>query len=246
MLRLIKRLFRPDSFKDWRSFLLYAAGEVLLVFIGITLAIWFNNQNEERKNHAIERQVLREMLNELQEDKKDMAINQQSHRIALRSAKVLHDFYIGKQLPDGDSLVFFISTVYRNMTSLSNTASFEYLKSKGLSIISDDSLRFSISHLYDFEYENLRKIEESHQPTQFYANHRDLTWKSLKPLLTFRDSRVIAAGLPDASRELDPEIVYTFQEIASFRRFIADYYDQVFDQIKRLEIRIEDYLDHME
>ena len=53
----------------------YIIGEVSLIFIGISLAIWFNNWNENQKLKRVEVQILQEIKNGLQADLKDLQIN---------------------------------------------------------------------------------------------------------------------------------------------------------------------------
>ncbi|MEN0006734.1 MAG: hypothetical protein AAF798_21450, partial [Bacteroidota bacterium] len=157
MLRLLKRLYRETSYKNWQRFFLYAAGEIFLIFIGVSLAVWFNDRRENQKLEQTEIQVLEEMLVELDQDVEDMKINQEAHHLAGRGAQVLLDLYMQRALPSPDSFGLYLTTVYRNVTSLTNTASYEFLKSNGLAIISNDSLRLAISHLYGMEYSNIQK-----------------------------------------------------------------------------------------
>ena len=48
------------------KYLLYAIGEIILVFIGIAMALQFNNWNETKKTREKEQQVLTEIISDLE------------------------------------------------------------------------------------------------------------------------------------------------------------------------------------
>ena len=58
---MIQRLRKSLNWK-------YALGEVVLIFIGITLAMWFNNWNENRRDRALEQQYLLDLRQDLVND----------------------------------------------------------------------------------------------------------------------------------------------------------------------------------
>ena len=58
---MIQRLRKSLNWK-------YAIGEVVLIFIGITLAMWFNNWNEDRKDRKLEQQYLIDVHQDLLND----------------------------------------------------------------------------------------------------------------------------------------------------------------------------------
>ncbi|MEN0006794.1 MAG: hypothetical protein AAF798_21750, partial [Bacteroidota bacterium] len=178
----------------------------------------------------------------LDQDVEDMKINQEAHQLAGRSAQVLLDFYTRRALPSPDSFGLYLTTVYRNVTSLTNTASYEFLKSNGLAIISNDSLRLAISHLYGMEYSNIQKIEESHRPTQFYDAHREKILTKLDPYLYFDENKMLRPRFPKKELPLDPELVVAFIEIRGYRGFIANYYDEIFGHIENLKTQIKAHL----
>ena len=69
-----------------------------------------------------------------------------------------------------DSFMWNYLSLTRSFVSIQNTAPFDALKSKGLNVVNNDSLRTQIIRLYDFQYDVLEKIEEKYQESQFYAN----------------------------------------------------------------------------
>ena len=220
----------------------YALGELFLIFLGISLAIAFNNWNDARKQSQIETQILKEILGELNDDIKDIKINKGGHESAIRANEVLLDYYIGKtDSISKDSLNFYVFVVYKNFTSISNTASFEYLKSIGIGVVENDSLRKKLSKLYDVTYENISKIEEQHQPTQFYKYQRELFWDHMKDHLAFDKQRLLKLKERKADQEIDPYFVQSMFEMKVMRQYIVKYYEEMIEQITELKQEIIEY-----
>tara|TARA_R110001606_G_scaffold388956_1_gene554639 strand:- start:755 stop:1468 length:714 start_codon:yes stop_codon:yes gene_type:complete len=129
----------------------YAIGEIVLVMVGILLALQVNNWNEKRKQDRYEREMLIDIYSSLKSDYN-------------RCQNVLST--LNKQFIANDSIIKFmenktgdITTIndYFNTTSISyqidfQISAYESLKSKGLDIISNDSLRKSLINLYDYAY----------------------------------------------------------------------------------------------
>lgn len=63
------------SEKKFSRYLIYAVGEIVLVVIGILIALSINNQNEEKKEDAIEKQYMISLLSDLAKDKGDLISN---------------------------------------------------------------------------------------------------------------------------------------------------------------------------
>lgn len=63
--RIRQNLLSENKFS---KYLLYAIGEIILVVIGILIALWINNWNEERKGRKLERQVVQTIYDELEQN----------------------------------------------------------------------------------------------------------------------------------------------------------------------------------
>ncbi|MDB4270488.1 hypothetical protein N9896_00160 [bacterium] len=61
------RLFKPNTM-NWK----YILGEVLLIFIGINLAIWFNNWNEDSKINTNKKIALDKIEDEIQNNLEEL------------------------------------------------------------------------------------------------------------------------------------------------------------------------------
>lgn len=69
MIRIFRKNRQEASLRrNIANYLLYAIGEILLVVIGILLALYINNRNEEHKNEQKIRAILAEVLLDLEND----------------------------------------------------------------------------------------------------------------------------------------------------------------------------------
>ncbi|WP_298892361.1 DUF6090 family protein [uncultured Psychroserpens sp.] len=165
----------------------YAFGELLLIFLGITIAIWFNNWNETKKSNKIELKSIKEIKSAIHQDILDINENIYgfSMRVKLYNQVIEH---VEKDLPMNDSLNTKLPYLLGVTTFLSNEGPYETLKSRGLETISNDSLRLQIALYYDFEYEKIKTNEKQHY--EHYINylkplmikHFDLSNYALKPI----------------------------------------------------------------
>lgn len=149
----------------------YAIGEIVLVMVGILLALQVNNWNELRKQRQKEIVNLSELKKGLESDlitelipgidfyvRKDKAVNK------------LKEFYNDTQIIPNDSLLsYFRISLTGEWNFIFNVATFENLKSTGIDIISNDSLRAKISSLYSNEYPEL--IARGDRVLRYYENH---------------------------------------------------------------------------
>lgn len=66
-------LFKIEKLKSLRKgrvirYLTYAFGEIILIFLAINLAVWYNVQRDEQIGQSTERSILRGILHDLHED----------------------------------------------------------------------------------------------------------------------------------------------------------------------------------
>ncbi len=168
---------------NWR----YALGELLLIFLGITMAIWFNNWNETQKSEEIEVKSMREIKSAIQQDLRDINENILgfTSRVTLYEQIIQH---IEEDLPMNEGLQKKLPYLQGITTFLSNTGPYETLKSRGLETINNDDLRLKISLYYDFEYEKIQTNERQHYEhainylKPMVMKHFDLSNYSLEPL----------------------------------------------------------------
>jgi len=76
MIRIFKRI-KESLLSDnrFRSYMMYAVGEIVLIVIGILIAVEINNWNESKKSDAKITSVLLLIKDNLQEDKAELELN---------------------------------------------------------------------------------------------------------------------------------------------------------------------------
>ncbi|WP_370477842.1 DUF6090 family protein [Tamlana flava] len=160
MLKLFRKI-RQKLLSENRvnKYFLYAIGEIILVVIGILIALQINNWNDKKKERALEVKILKEIhsnlghdLFEIQDDIRVMDSVDLASKSVIQFLKTkgeptedfCNDVAIIKVAPHFDP----------------NKSGYELLVSKGVEIVSNDSLRGAISVLYESVYSYYNKYEE--------------------------------------------------------------------------------------
>lgn len=136
------------------KYLLYAIGEIVLIVIGIVIALQLNNGNEAHKKREVEIKSYMEIKDDLDKTLKDIDYDLNRHRDYLYSTVLLRAHLL-KNDDANDSLSFYLSRSSRDFQLFPKTGAFESLKSRGLEILSNDSLRLNITDLYQLGIDNL-------------------------------------------------------------------------------------------
>jgi hypothetical protein len=130
----------------------YAIGEIVLVVIGILIALQINNWNENRRERFIEQKILQAIKNDIKTDisaikvmldteSNIVASNRELISILKDNGSVYKPEYQSKFAQINRYDIFFPKKM-----------GYETLKSKGLEIIQNDSLKSQIVSLYDFQF----------------------------------------------------------------------------------------------
>jgi hypothetical protein len=205
------------------QYMAYAIGEIFLVVIGILIALQINNANESRKLKVKEAILLGEMKANLQSDLLDLEFNISGNNKRIISNETILAA-LGEKRPFHDSLKTYFGSIFGNFQLSENTASWENLKSVGLDLISDDSLRNRISYLYSTRYvylENTEKgLDDGYQWDYFYPMIlKNLTIDTLW-----------ASASPNNYDELlkDKE----FQEVLKMNLFIRNFQQDQYEELQ--------------
>ena len=151
MMKLIYRLIKAIHWK-------YALGEVILIFFGISLALWFNNWNESLKQHKIELETLQEIRNEILLDTVDVNFNIRGYQSTIRSDSIVEQYWL-RRLPPDSILYEALVRINANYSIIFHYSAYLTLQSRGLEVIKNDSLRQAIVRLYDFDYRTVEMYE---------------------------------------------------------------------------------------
>jgi hypothetical protein len=143
-----QRLITGNKFS---KYLLYAIGEILLVVIGILIALQVNNWNEEVKAKALQINILNEISKNLQSDFEDHHQNIEFMEHTIFSSEVILN-HLNNNLPYHDSLPGHFVWLAIIPDFYSTKSGYKLLSSKGIDLITKDSLRQDISYLYDSLY----------------------------------------------------------------------------------------------
>lgn len=129
----------------------YAIGEIFLVVIGILIALQINNWNENRKTKLVELELLKNIQLDLVESKKSITFSTKYNKKQIKMyRKIL--YYVKEDLPYNNSLDSIFGKIPTWSTPYLNYSSYETLKTKGIDLIQNDSLKKQIITIYDNQF----------------------------------------------------------------------------------------------
>lgn len=137
----------------------YAIGEILLIVIGILLALYLNNLNEKENIRQNEIKVLMEISSNLDGSISAFERTIQTEKDYLAfNKKILEHFE--ERLPYDPAMDMAFGTYFWTISTNPVTGAYEHLKEKGLDLIESDTLRQSISFLFESEFTILKEENE--------------------------------------------------------------------------------------
>lgn len=235
------RKFRQQLVDENRlgKYLLYAVGEIILVVLGILIALQINNQNENRKSQQKEIILLSEMKANLTSDLQDIEFNIEENRKQTTSNKTIY-YTLENRLALSDSLNYHFGKIFGNFQLVENTSAWENLKSIGLDLISNDSLRSTISYLYSVKYIYLDNVERKDDKFQFDYLYPEI----IEHLSTEGFGR---PGSPRDYKKMlsDEKFIEILKMNISFRDFMQDQYEEVRDLIVTLIEQIDQHREQL-
>ena len=162
---------KPKFHLNWK----YALGELFLIFMGISLAITFQNWNDGRKRLKLEEEVLTQIYAEILTNKGDVDGDFEQLVMGLQS-HVNIEQYIAEDWPYLDSMCFDFYWIKQDEYAFPITGGYENLKSLGLDLIQNDSIRQFIQILYEFGYPRISRDSPFHPDmdeffTPYYKQH---------------------------------------------------------------------------
>lgn len=166
ILRTIRRKLLSEG--KTGKYLKYAIGEIFLVVIGILIALQVNTWNQNRQKRELEKSILLEIQKNLNEDLYEIESDIGGFQFIIEVDSILiHHFQAQNPYNDSIGALIHIAQMSPHFTPL--RSGYKFLESKGIGVISDNSLRMLITDLYewDFPYYNI------------YANERFNTVESI-------------------------------------------------------------------
>ena len=138
------------------------------VFFAVIAAFALDNWNENRKDNLAEEKILTEIRNGLYLDLKDLNENREGHLRGLRACNSFEKIFKGETIPQDSVKIHYPFLTMVENTSTMNTIGYESLRSRGLEIIKNDSIRLKIIELYNLDYQNLKKFTEEIPSSQIF------------------------------------------------------------------------------
>lgn len=214
--------------------------EFLSIFVAVISAFALNNWNDNRKNHNAEIKILTEIYNGLEKDINDINQNEFGHKMGIEAIGYFRDLLAQKPVAE-DSLMFHYFNLTRDFVSIQNTSGYETLKSRGLELIENDSLRTKIISTYEYDYNTLRKLEEEYFESQFQENYFKEINSSISRNFEFDENKALTGiRLPLKISEDEEKALLTFLwKIQVNRNFVLLYYSEVKKKVEELRSEIE-------
>lgn len=158
MIRLFRKIRQQLlSQSNYGIYILYAAGEIILVVIGILIALQIDNRNDWRKLRDLEISTLEELVTTLEQD---TTLLSKGIFSAIESEKAgsLVITALEERIPYDQSLSYNLSRAYRSNTADPiDVTAFDLLKERGTDIISNKLIRRAITKHYTIYYKELKR-----------------------------------------------------------------------------------------
>lgn len=139
------------------KYLKYAIGEIVLVVIGIMIALSINNWNQQNQKRDLElinlKAIKNSLIADLELEIKPGIIYYADSKKAEK--EILNNYQNSLGLSNGSLTSHYKKWLRRDWRFVFNSAAFDNLKSIGIDIISNDSLRASVSSIYNHLYPNI-------------------------------------------------------------------------------------------
>jgi hypothetical protein len=212
----------------------YALGEIFLVVIGILIALQLNNWNTNTKASIEELELLTEMKQNLESDLRDCIWNINKNQDLLESnLSVLN--HLEAQTPLDDSLRSHYGNLLGTTTQLRNMAAYDHLKSKGMNLIRNNSLRQWITVVYSARYYYIEKKELQYD-NMIQLNH----------VIPELNGKIIIDDVSKKGYPINLEDLYDDYALKGTLRTNANVKEFMVNAYKNLEDDIQDLIDQIE
>ncbi|MCH2032305.1 MAG: hypothetical protein MK202_02200 [Tenacibaculum sp.] len=154
--------------------------EFLSVFFAVTFAFLLDRWNQNNNERLTEKTILTEIYNGLERDSIDLHNDEKSIKYNLKAINYFRKIVDNIEV-DNDSLATYYFFLTRDFVTVQNTSGYETLKSVGLEIIENDSLRKTIIDLYEVRYKLHKKFTEEYDENKYMRNYFEKINNSISP-----------------------------------------------------------------
>lgn len=156
LFRKIRKQLADDN--QFFKYSRYAIGEIILVVIGILIALQINNWNEYNKERTKEKDVLEDILNNLNRNNELIRNSLTTiNKIDKSSDIVISVIRNKKAYSDTLDFHFQESTRSGGLLFPLSTEGYESLKNTGFDIIRSDSIKDKILELFEISYKRIKE-----------------------------------------------------------------------------------------
>lgn len=140
------------------KYLIYAVGEIILVVIGILIALEFNNLNEQKKLRKLELSTLISFQEALKEDSINLQASASYLVFRHEQFNILLQHLKNKQPYNPRLDTIFGETLANIFFIKENYTAYDFLKSRGFDLITNEYLRTSISKHYNQNFKETASL----------------------------------------------------------------------------------------
>ena len=230
------------------KYLLYAIGEIILVVIGILIALWLNNLNSEKQRTIEEISILKGLKKDFQADIGDFKLNISGYNYISHSVDIVLE-RLESSAVYNDSLDSYFAGTINWPLSIIHKNSFDVLKSKGLDLISNDSLRNDILNFHGQVYNSIKTWEDQVN-RDIYFDEILKRFDKVEPWRVDKDGKFLVGAMkPNNYNALKTDTLYksllrTMKRDAEFLRYGK--YKDIIEDLERLIITIDKELANLE
>ncbi len=221
--------------RNWKKY----PFEFFSIFIAVISAFALNNWNDNRRDALSENKILTEIANGLEKDLADINENVMGHEIGIAACQYFRNVISGNTT-NADSSIIYYFHLTRDYITIQNIAGYETLKSKGLELLKNDSLRLRIIALYEYDYNTLRKFDEEYAEMQFHVSYFQEINNAMAPGFTFDENgQITGLDLPlQLSETQKNELLIYLWKIQTNRTFILYYYREIQQKVEEVRQQI--------
>ncbi|MCR9291053.1 MAG: DUF6090 family protein [Bacteroidetes bacterium] len=164
------------SENNFRKYLIYAIGEIILVVIGILIALQINNWNENKKTEAEEIKILSNLRADLENTLIEYKAAVEFNKLTIAEIGKLQDCQ-KNNLSYSEELDFSFGVFPHFYFSSAINSTYKSLQTIGIGIIQNDSLKNKIVNVYDVvltgfvDYNNDENRLKSTIVDPFFSKH---------------------------------------------------------------------------
>ena len=225
--------------RNWGAYVF----EFISIFIAIVAGFALSDWDEDRREINIGINILQEISNGFALDIADININMKAHSEGIKACNYFRDIINDKQI-DQDSFQRYYAILLSDIISIQNTGGYESMKSKGFQTINNESLRFEIISLYEFDFNVLRKFEEEYYEMQFHKNYYKDINNLISPYFNFDTlGSITSIEMPMKLNDKDKNILLSYLwKIERNRKFMLKQYSGIERKILGTKSKIENEL----